>query len=59
MFSIVMKAYCILAGPSNRADENCLQVRDSNIVGNRVVLSLQICEIDTAADVLKTSFFVV
>ena len=41
MLSIVMKAYWILGGPSRRADENCLHVRDSNIVGNRVVLSLQ------------------
>ena len=41
IFSIVMKAYWIRGGPSSRAAENCLQVRDSKIVGNRVVFSLQ------------------
>ena len=46
-------------GPSRRARENYLVVKDSNIVGNNVVLSLQIWEIDTAADILKGSFFVV
>ena len=57
MFSIVMKAYCIRGGPSSKAIENCLHVSDSKIVGNKVVLSLQMWDIDTAADVLNTSFF--
>ena len=59
ILSIVMKAYCILGGPSNKAYENYLQVSDSKIVGKRVVFNLQICEIETAAEVLNTSFFVV
>jgi hypothetical protein len=36
-----MKAYYILGGPSKSASENYLDVRDSNIVGKSVVLSLQ------------------
>lgn len=59
MLSIVMKACCILGEPSKRANESCLQVKDSKTVGNSVVLSLQTCEMLTAADVLKASFFVV
>jgi hypothetical protein len=34
-------------------------VSDSNIVGNKVVFSLQICDTDTAADIFSCSFFVV
>ena len=45
--------------PSRRARENCLHVIDSKIVGNKVVFSLQMCETDTAADVLKLSFYCV
>lgn len=41
MFSIVINACCILGDPSKRASESYLQVKDSNIVGNKVVLSLQ------------------
>lgn len=59
MLSIVIKACWILGDPSKRARESCLQVRDSNTVGNSVVLSLQIWDIETAAEVLKGSFFVV
>lgn len=55
MFSIVMKACWIRGEPSRIARENYLQVKDSKIVGKRVVLSLQICETETAADVLKLS----
>ena len=36
-----------------------MQVRDSKIVGKSVVFNLQICDIETAAEVLKTSFLVV
>ena len=57
--SIVINACCIRGGPSSRAKENYLQVNDSNIVGNSVVFNLHMCEIDTAADVLNTSFLVV
>ena len=56
---MVMNACWILGGPSKRACENYLQVRDSKMVGKRVVFNLQMCEIETAAEVLKTSFFVV
>lgn len=59
MFSIVMKAYWILGEPSNNANDNCLQVKDSKTVGNNVVFSLQTWEMQTAAEVLKASFFVV
>ena len=57
--SMVIKACWMRGGPSRRAAENYLQVRDSNMVGKRVVLSLQMWEMETAADVLKTSFLVV
>jgi hypothetical protein len=59
MLSIVMKAYWILGEPSKSAKENYLEGRDSKMVGKRVVFNLQMCEIDTAADVLKGSFLVV
>ena len=59
MFSMVMNACWMRGGPSKRAAENCLQVRDSKMVGKRVVLSLHMWEIETAAEVLKTSFLVV
>lgn len=59
MLSIVIKAYYILGGPSSKASENYFEVKDSNIVGNRVVLSLQMCDIETAAEILKGSFLVV
>lgn len=59
MLSIVIKACWMRGGPSRSAAENCLQVRDSKMVGKRVVLSLQMWEMETAADVLKTSFLVV
>ena len=59
MFNIVMKACWMRGGPSRSAEENCLQVSDSKIVGNNVVFSLQIWDIETAAEVLKTSFLVV
>lgn len=42
--------------PSMRALENYLHVIDSKIVENKVVFSLQMCDTDTAADVLKLSF---
>ena len=58
MLSIVINAYWILGVPSRIALENCLHVILSNKVGNKVVFNLQIWEIDTAADVLKKSFFV-
>lgn len=54
-----MKACCMRGGPSSRAAENYLEVRLSKMVGKRVVLSLQIWDIETAAEVLKTSFLVV
>jgi hypothetical protein len=54
-----MNAYYILGYPSRRAIENCLQVSDSKIVGKSVVFNLQICEIETAAEILNGSFFVV
>lgn len=54
-----MKAYYILGDPSSNARENYLLVRDSNIVGNKVVFNLLTCDIETAADVLKASFLVV
>ena len=57
--SMVIKACWMRGGPSRRAAEKYLQVRDSNMVGKRVVLSLQMWEMETAADVLKTSFLVV
>lgn len=44
------------AGPSKRAWLKFLAPSDSNIVGNKVEFNLQICEMLTAADVLKTSF---
>lgn len=59
ILSIVINAYYILGEPSNRAKDNCLQVNDSKIVGNKVVFNLQICDIETAADVLNGSLFVV
>lgn len=59
IFNIVINACYILGGPSSRAKENCLHVNDSKIVGKSVVLSLHIWEIETAAEVLNTSFFVV
>ena len=59
MFNIVMKAYYILGEPSNKAKLNYSHFKLSNIIGKRVVLSLQICEIQTAALVLKGSFLVV
>lgn len=59
MLSIVINAYYILGDPSKSASESYLQVKDSNIVGNKVVFSLQIWDIETAADVLKASFLVV
>ena len=59
MLSMVIKACWMRGGPSRRAAENCLQVRDSKMVGKRVVLSLQMWEIETAAEVLNTSFLVV
>ena len=42
MLSIVINAYYILGDPSKSASESYLQVKDSNIVGNKVVFSLQI-----------------
>ena len=54
-----MKAYWILDDPSSNARQNYLQVNDSKIVGKRVVLSLQIWEIETAAEILNGSFLVV
>jgi len=59
MFSMVMNACWILGCPSSSALANYLHVSDSNIVGKRVVLSLQMWETDTAADTLKFSLFVV
>ena len=47
------------AGPSDNARLKFLLVSDSKIVGNKVVLSLQMCEILTAAEVLKTSLVTV
>ena len=55
MFNIVMKACWILGVPSRRASEKFLIVSDSKMVGKSVVFSLQMCEIDTAAEVLKGS----
>ena len=37
---MVMKACWILGGPSRRARETYLQVRDSKMVGKRVVFNL-------------------
>jgi hypothetical protein len=59
MFNMVMKACWMRGAPSRRARENYLQVRDSKIVGKRVVFSLQMWETETAAEVLRTSFLVV
>jgi len=56
---MVINAYWILDDPSSNARQNYLQVNDSKIVGKRVVLSLQICEIETAAEILNGSFLVV
>lgn len=55
----MINAYYILGEPSNRARDSCLQVNDSKIVGNKVVFNLQICDIETAAEVLNGSLFVV
>jgi len=59
MLSIVKKACWIRAGPSDSARLKFLLVSDSKIVGNNVVLSLQMCEILTAAEVLNTSLVTV
>ena len=59
MLSIVRKAYWMRCVPSRSAMENCLHVMLSKIVGKRVVLSLQMCETLTAAEVLKASFYCV
>jgi len=57
MFIIVKKACWILWEPSRRAYENWEQVIDSKMVGKRVVFNLQIWDTDTAAEVLKLSFY--
>lgn len=44
------------AGASANASEKFFALIDSKIVGKRVVFSLQMCEIETAAEVLKISF---
>lgn len=59
MLSIVINACCILGDPSKSANESYLQVNDSKMVGNKVVFSLQIWDIETAADVLNGSLLVV
>jgi len=51
----VIKAYCILGWESIRILQNFLQVIDSNKVGNIASLSLQICDIETPALILKAS----
>ena len=56
IFSIVKNACCILAGASAKALLKFLAPIDSKIVGNKVVFSLQIWEMLTAAEVLKISF---
>ena len=53
---IVINACYILAGPSKRADEKFLGPSEANIVAKSVVFNLQMWDIDTAADILKTSF---
>ena len=59
MLIMVKKACWIRWEPSRSACENCLQVIDSKMVGNKVVLSLQMCETETAADVRKLSMVTV
>ena len=50
-----MKAYWIRGAPSWRAAAKFLLVKEVKIVGNSVVFSLQMCEIETAEDILKVS----
>jgi len=59
MFIIVKNACWIRGVPSSRAAEKFLEVRDSKIVGNSMVFSLQMWEMDTAALVLKGSLVTV
>lgn len=55
MLSMVMKAYWILGAPSFKAVAKLWLVNEVKIVGNRVVLSLQMCEMETADETLKLS----
>jgi len=52
---MVMKACWILGAPSFKAEAKLWLVSEVKIVGKRVVLSLQICEIETADETLKLS----
>ena len=56
IFIMVRKACWMRAGASANASEKFFALIDSKMVGKRVVFSLQMCEIETAADVLNTSF---
>lgn len=53
---MVRKACWMRAGASANASEKFFALIDSKMVGKRVVFSLQMCEIETAAEVLKISF---
>jgi hypothetical protein len=50
-----MKACWILGTPSSKAEEKLAQVSDSKMVGNKVVFSLHMCDIETAAETLNGS----
>lgn len=50
-----MKAYWIRGAPSLSEAAKFLLVNEVKIVGKSVVLSLQICEIDTAEETRKAS----
>lgn len=56
MLIIVIKACYILGGPSKRADEKFFAPKEAKIVAKSVVFNLHMCEIDTAEEILKTSF---
>ena len=55
IFNMVMNAYWIRGTPSISAAEKLAHVSDSKMVGKRVVFSLQMWEMETAADTLKGS----
>jgi|694.fasta_scaffold80904_3 hypothetical protein len=56
MLSIVIKACWILGGPSRIAAEKFFVPRDAKIVANSVVFNLQMWLIETAEEILNTSF---
>ena len=55
MFNIVRNACWMRGAPSCSAVAKFLLVREVKIVGKSVVLSLQMCEMETAEEILNTS----